>query len=117
MSLLGADGEPVNQTQPTPAPSPEPPAPQVVTTAFLVFQSPNGQWMATDDLGMAIVPSRPPSPDDIIGAAENIKTSLVAQKTASITVQTQVAFARQQAQAVPTPQEQALAARLMGGRR
>lgn len=118
MALLGANGEPVSQTQPTPVPSPEPepPAPQVVTTAFLVFQTQNGQWLATDDLGMAIVPGRPPSPDDLISGSENIRASVIAQKTAQITIQTQLAMARQQAQAMPTPQEQALAARLMGGR-
>lgn len=125
-SLLGPNGAPINHTQPQPVTPPEQVqeeqvAPKRVTTAFIVFQLPNGQWMATDDLGMAIVPTRPPVPDDLIGGSENIKQQVIAQKSASmtaqLTVQTVRAVAQQEQAAIPTPQEQAVAASLMNGRR
>lgn len=119
MALLGANGQPLGTPRPQPkAGSPQEPAPpQQVTTAFVVFQLPNGTWIATDDMDMAIVPSRPPSPDDLIAGSENVKTSVIAQKTAQITVQTQVAFAKAQAAQIPTQHEQLLAQKLMAGNR
>lgn len=124
MALLGANGQPITTARPQPGPAKtpeEPAAPTRVTTAFIVFQNPSGQWIATDDLGAAIVAARPPVPDDLISGCENVKAQVIAQKgaqlTASLTVQTQVAFSRQQQAAMPTPEEQALAASLMSGRR
>lgn len=102
MALLGPDGMPTSAPRPQPAQDQtpdEPPIPQRVTTAFLVYQLPNGRVSVTDDLAAPIVASRKPSYDDIIGAAANIQAELTARKAAdmaaSATVQTQLAVQRQ----------------------
>lgn len=125
MSLLGPNGAPIAPTpqpvQPQEQVQEEPVAPKRVTTAFIVFQLPNGQWMATDDLAMAIVPARPPVPDDLIGGSENVKQQVIAQRaaplTARLTVQTIRAAAQQEQAAMPTAEEAAAAASVMRGRR
>jgi hypothetical protein len=86
-----------------------------VATAFLVYVLPNGRVVVTDDLGAAIVPSRKPSFDDIIGAAANVQAEIVARKTADMaaatTVQTQMAVSRQlQAQQLSPEEAAALSA-------
>lgn len=110
MPLLGPNGQPI-PAQPSPAePKPSTPTqeetpqpPARVVTAFLVFQLPNGQWAASEDIFTPIVPSRAPQPDDLIGGAENIKQQVIAQKTASLTamktVETQMSVAAQIQQA------------------
>lgn len=102
MALLGPNGEPMAPPPATPTQNPateEPQAPARVTTAFLVFQNPSGQWVVSDDLNTVVVPSRRPVPDDIIAGTENVKAQTIAQLSASLTakatVATQVAFARQ----------------------
>lgn len=121
MPLLGPNGMPMSQNpEPSPSPEAEPPVPQKVTTAFTVFQTPGGQWMATDDFSMTFVPSRPPTPDDLIAGCENVRQQTIAIRTASITAQMTLSniqnAARQAQAAMPTAQEQALAAKLMSGR-
>lgn len=115
MALLGPDGNPVHNTGTPGGPdtgtpreeepeqdSPredEPEAPTRVVTAFLAYQMPNGAWAATEDLAAAVVPSRRPLPDDLIGGCHNIAASAAARKSAemaaTMTVQTQIAMARQ----------------------
>lgn len=126
MALLGPDGQPATpgttSTQSTPS---DPAVPMRVSTAFVVYQLPNGIWEASTDLEAAIVPSRPAVPDDIIGGAENVKLQVAARKAANMaaatTVQTQVAMARQmqaqhQSQQL-TPQEASALAQTLQGYR
>lgn len=132
MSLLGPSGNPVpgpstprteavySKTTGVPGPSTEEPqAPTRVTTAYLVYQTPNGQWLVSEDIGAAIVPVRRPLPDDIISGAENIKAQVIARKTADMaaqaTVGTQLAMARQMQSQTATPDEAAILSSL--GRR
>ena len=116
MALLGPTGEPVtSHLQAVPQPSPdEPPAPVQVTTAFLVYQRPNGQWVASDDLATPVVPVRRPIPDDIISGTTNVCEQIVARKaaemSAALTVQTQMQVAQQLQNATPTAQEAAVLA-------
>lgn len=102
MPLVGPDGvTPLSATVPqTQDQTPdEPPMPRRVSTAFLVYVEPTGRVFVTDDLAAAIVPSRKPSLDDIIGAAANVHAEVSARKTAdmaaAVTVQTQLALQRQ----------------------
>lgn len=101
MPLVGPDGEPLS-TSPAPetqdqAPD-DPPAPERVTTAFLILIHPNGRVTADDDLTKAFIPMRKPSYDDIIGAAANVQAELLARKAADMaaatTIQTQLAMQR-----------------------
>ena len=116
MPLLGPDGEPATKPAPgiqdqTPD---EPQAPVRVTTAFVVYQTPGGQWFASDDLEAVIVPTRKPGPDDLIAGTENIKAqtigSMTARMTAKLTVQTQMAMAQQMQQQQLSPDEAAAVA-------
>jgi hypothetical protein len=114
MALLGPNGEPVATPPTTPTQNlatEEPQPPARVTTAFLIFQMPNGQWVVSEDLGTPIVPSRKPVPDDIISGTENVKAQTIAHKTADMaakaTVMTQLAFARQAQQQQLSPAEAA----------
>lgn len=99
MPLVGLDGQPLSAPSAQDQTPAEPAAPKRVATAFLVIVAPNGRVSVTDDLGAAIVPSRKPSFDDIIGAAANVQAEITARKTAdmaaSTTVQTQLAVQRQ----------------------
>lgn len=114
MSLLGPGGLPLAAPAPSPAPSTPiqedaPPAPTRVTTAFLVIQLPNGQWMAAEDVTTPLAPMRKPVPDDLIAGTANVHAQIIARKTADmtakVTVQTQMAMAAQM-------QEQALNAQI-----
>lgn len=122
MPLLGANGMPLSapQSQDTPPSPDEPPAPKLVTTAFLVYVDGTGRVAVSDDLALPVVPARKPSFDDIIGAAANLQAEITARKAgdmaASLTVQTQLAMARQMQQSAPTQDEQELVANLMRGR-
>lgn len=114
MALLGPDGQPTDadpSTEPATGPEApatetqdqEPQAPNRVVTAFLVFQLPNGQWLASEDIAAPIVPTRKPLPDDIIAGTANVSAQMVARKTADLaaklTVQTQMAVAQQMQEA------------------
>lgn len=111
--LVGPDGVTPLAVPPAPEntepPSPQPP--QRVITAFLVFQTPNGQWLSSADLATPIQPVRAPQPDDLISGAENIKQQVIARRTADLTavktVQTQMAMAQQMRSQQLTPDEAA----------
>lgn len=118
MALLGPNGQPLGGPAPapsTPVQDVEPPAPTRVTTAFLVYQTPNGQWHTSDDLATPVVPARKPGPDDVIGGAENIKTQIIARQTATMaarhTIETQLSMARQAQEA----QQNAQIAQMLNG--
>lgn len=124
MSLVGPSGAPLNTSRPpeAAAPSPqEPPVPRMVTTAFLVYADPTGRVLVTDQLDTAIIPSRQPTLDDIIGMTANVQAELTARKTANMaaatTIQTQMAIARQSQQGMPSADEAEVVASLMQGRR
>lgn len=110
MSLLGPNGEPADTDPSTGPDTPatetqeqEPTTPTRVVTAFLVFQLPNGQWLAAEDINSPIVPVRKPLPDDIIAGTANVSAQMVARRTADLaaklTVQTQMAVAQQMQEA------------------
>lgn len=117
MALLGADGNPAVPAvpaRPQQTQNDEPPAPTRVTTAFLVYQLPNGSWNVTADAGLPIVPSRPATPDDFISGASNVvaKTtaSTAADMAAKLTIGRQIALAQQAQEAQQNAQVQALLA-------
>lgn len=119
MPLLDPRGNPAVPSPSTSVPEPstdEPQAPTRVTTAFLVCQMPNGQWVAIEDITTAIVPSRKLVPDDIISGAENVKAQTIARKTADMaaqaTIGTQMAINRQMQSQTATPDEAAILASL-----
>lgn len=117
MSLLGPNGVPLGApapAKPVPAPSTPiqedaPAAPTRVTTAFLIMQLPNGQWIAADDVTTPLAPMRKPVPDDLIAGTANVQAQIIARKTADMaakaTVQTQMSLAAQM-------QEQAMNAQI-----
>ena len=118
MSLLDPRGNAIpSLSTPVPGPSTdEPQAPTRVTTAFLVYQMPNGQWTASEDISAAIVPARKPLPDDIIAGAANVQAQTIGRKTADMSAQavvgTQMALARQMQSRQVAPDEAAVLADL-----
>lgn len=114
MSLLGPTGQPA-----APAPAPEPAAKEitVVTTAFIVYQLPNGVWLISPDLNEPLAPMRPPSMYDIYGGVTNVQADIAAQRAASLTIGTLQQQAQAAAQRQLTPEEAAaLQAAMRGGR-
>lgn len=117
MALLRPDGTPAD-TEPSPQtqdqPPAEPQAPARVTTAFLVYQLPNGQWVASGDIFTPVVPMRQVVPDDLIGACANISAQTIAQmsapRTAQLTVATLKATIQQEQAHRLTPAEAAAVA-------
>lgn len=67
-----------------------------VTTAFIVYQTPEGQWTASATLDMELNPERQATLDDIVSGTSTVKAGAVAQQTAMTTI---VAM-NQQAQAM-----------------
>lgn len=109
MPLLGPDGN-------TPVAEPAAPAITQVVTAFLVFQLPNGAWELTPDINAPLVPARPPTTHDILGAVANLQADVHAQRSASLTVGTLQHGAAQAQQRVLSPEEQAALRASMGRR-
>jgi hypothetical protein len=78
------------------------------TTAFIVFQLPNGLWQLATQVDAPLMPARNPQWSDLIGGlavtARDVHTQEIAQQTAQATVNAQfqlgqaVAQQRQQAQ-------------------
>jgi hypothetical protein len=86
-----------------------------VLTAFLVFQQPDGQWIATHEISKVadIRPDRSAILDDFVAAAANITKDV----TAATTSQQVVTVMMQQAQQVQRlAHDQALANRLGVGK-
>lgn len=73
-----------------------------VTTAFLVFQTPEGQWVCTSDYEDKVLnPSRQATFDDIVSGCAAVQQGCQVQQTALATIQfmEQRAIAAQQAMA------------------
>lgn len=67
-----------------------------VTTAFVVYQTPEGQWAATADLSVDLNPDRQSTMDDIVAGAAAVQVGVIAQQTAMTTL----VMMNQQAQAL-----------------
>lgn len=83
-----------------------------VITAFLVFQSPEGQWIATADYSDKILnPDRQATFDDIVGGCAAVQQGCAVQQTALATLQ----FMEQRALAAQhAMKEQQKAAKIAG---
>lgn len=57
-----------------------------VITAFLVIQTPNGQWSATSDFSQRLSLQRAATVDDFIAGSENVKVGCTAQQNAVATM-------------------------------
>jgi hypothetical protein len=72
-----------------------------VTTAFVVYQTPEGQWAVTPDLSIDLNTARQATMDDIISGTSAAHAGMSAQQTAM----TMMVLMNQQAQAL---QQQAM---------
>lgn len=90
-------------TDETAAPQPTP-----VTTAFLVMQNINGDWVANSDINLLILPERPASRDDMKAGASCVvldcQTQEIIKQTTVSVIQNMMAITQQIAQARNGPQ-------------
>lgn len=61
--------------------------PTEVVTAFVVYQTPNGEWAATSDLDQLFSIQRSPTPDDLTAGSAVVMRDIQIQATAAETAQ------------------------------
>lgn len=96
-------------------PEPELPPIPVVTTAFLVVVSSDGQTMATGDLHHQVIQSRLPSADDIYSACAVIQKDITTTESAMRTQQAMIQYGQQMQQQAQAQQLAAGLGDLRGG--
>lgn len=86
---------------------------EAVVTAFLVYQTLEGQWVATAEITKDVSPDRASTLDDIIGGASAVVAGCTAQQSAMMTLMMMEQRAQAQMAAMQQQQETSRVASLI----
>lgn len=83
-----------------------------VVTAFVVYQTQDGSWMATNDFSKTMKMSRMASPDEMYGACAIVRKDIAVQETAAHVL---MGLQQQARKAMEDMQNQQVMSQLGGG--